>query len=220
VGDQIIEHRDEEAGFYLMTNQQRLGPILVRIFEHVDRTSICDAIEAAVDDPEFGVGVVAYVIAYVGADHGLVCQRSRESRPEPILVRSEIERIGKKLAAKIEELARSNTLPIISLIDIVLRVWTTFGAKNEARAWIEKNLCDPVTFSKISFSQMSEINSSNPPYRFRELRRRVDEELFDLPKMLCLGRKHQNSEALDLKDREDLRRFVAGLESHLPNGNR
>jgi KAP family P-loop domain len=219
LGDRIIERRDEESGFYLMTNQQRLGPVLVRIFEHTDRASVRDAVEAAVDDPELGVGAAAYVVAYIGADYGLVWQRSNEARSEPILVQSEVERIGSKLARKIEELGRSNTLPTTSTIDIVLRVWTTFGARDEARAWIEENLCDPATFAKIAFSQMGEVSSSSPPYRYRELRGAIDEELFDLRKMLCLAKKHQNSEALELKDREDLRRFVARLESRLAEDN-
>jgi predicted KAP-like P-loop ATPase len=219
LGDQIIERRDEEAGFYLMTNQQRLGPILLRVFERVDRTSVRDAIEAAVEDPEVGVGTVAYVVAYIAADHGLVWQRSNEAKSEPILARPEVERIGQKLVKRIEDLARSNTLPITSMTDIILRVWTTFGAKDAARTWIEKNLCDPITFAKIAFSQMGEVSSSSPPYRYRELRSVIDEELFDLPRMLHLGRKHQNSEALDLKDREDLQRFVTSLENHFPRGN-
>lgn len=213
LGDQIIEIRDEEAGFFLNNNQQRLGPILTRIFEHIDGDRIRHAIEAAVDDPQLGVGAAAYVVAYIGADYGLVWQRSNEARSEPILSRSDVEQIGSKLASKIEQLARSNTLPITSTIDIVLRVWTTFAAGDEARAWIDKNLCDPATFARIAFSQMGEVSSSNPPYRYRELRGKIDEELLDLRKMLRLAKKHQNSEALDMKDREDLRRFVAGLES-------
>jgi hypothetical protein len=130
LGDQIIERRDEEAGFFLMTNQQRLGPILIRMFEHTDRTSVRDAIEAAVDDPELGVGAAAYVVAYIGADHGLVWQRSNEARSEPILAQSEVERIGSKLAIKIEQLARSNTLPITSMTEIIY----AFGRRLEQRA--------------------------------------------------------------------------------------
>ena len=217
LGDQIIEIRDGEAGFYLMTNQQRLGPILVRIFEHTEHDTIRDVIEAAVDDPHLGVGAAAYVLAYIGADHGLVWQRSSEARSEPILSRADVERIGSKLARKIEELGHTNNFPITSTIDIVLRVWTTFGAKDEARAWINKNLCDPATFAKIAFSQMGEVSSSSPPYRYRELRGGIDEELFDLRKMLRLAKKHQNSEVLDMKDREDLQRFVAGLQSRIPD---
>ena len=217
LGDQIIKIRDEEAGFFLMNNQQRLGPILIRILEHTDVDSIRDAIEAAVDDPQLGVGAAAYVVAYIGADHGLVWQRSNEARSEPILSRSEVERIGSKLARKIEELGRSNTLSITSTIDIVLRVWTTFGAADEARAWIDENLCDPATFAKIAFSQMGEVSSSSAPYRYRELRGRIDEELFDLRKMLRLAKKHRNSEALDTRDRQD--RPDGGISVHRPCDN-
>jgi hypothetical protein len=35
--------------------------------------------------------------------------------------------------------------------------------------------------------------------------------------MLRLAKKHRNSEALDTRDREDLQRFVTGLESQVPN---
>jgi hypothetical protein len=64
---------------------------------------------------------------------------------------------------------------------------------------------------------MGEVSSSSAPYRYRELRGRIDEELFDLRKMLRLAKKHRNSEVLDTRDREDLQRFVAGLESRVPN---
>jgi hypothetical protein len=215
LGDEIIERRDEEAGFYFMTNQQRLGPVLIRLFEHTDRASIRDAIEAAVDDPEVAVGTAAYAIAYIGADHGLVWRRSNEAKSEPVLAQSEVEGLGGKLAMKIQKLARLDALPITSMIDIVLRVWATFGAKNEARAWVEKNLSEPATFAKIAFSQMGEVSSSSPPYRYRELRGSIDEELFDLPKMLILGKKHQASEVLSTNDREDLQRFVQTLESRI-----
>jgi hypothetical protein len=215
LGDQIIERRDEEAGFYLLTNLQRFRPILIRIFGRTDRDSIREAVEAAVDDSELGVGATSYVAAYIGADHGLVSQRSNEARSESILSKSEVEQIGTKLAIKIKKLAHSNTLPITSTIDIVLRVWTTFGAKDEARTWIEKNLLDPVTFTKIAFSQMGEVSSSDPPYRYRELHGSLDEELFDLRQMSDLGKRHQNSESLSPKDRDDLLRFIAGLESQL-----
>jgi hypothetical protein len=96
----------------------------------------------------------------LAADHGLVWQRSNEARSEPVLAQSEVERIGGKLAMKIQELACLDALPVTSVTDIVLRVWTTFGAKNEARTWIEKNLSDPITFAKIAFSQMGEVSSS------------------------------------------------------------
>jgi hypothetical protein len=62
---------------------------------------------------------------------------------------------------------------------------------------------------------MGEVSSSSPPYRYRELRGRIDEELFDLPKVLRLAKKHQNSETLDAGDREDLQRFIAGLERRI-----
>jgi hypothetical protein len=215
LGDQIIERRDEEAGFSLLNNQQRLGPVLVRIFEHTDRPSVRDAIESVVDDPELEVGGAAYVVAYIGADHGLVWRRSNEARSEPILSQSDVERSGSKLAIKIEKLAQSDTLPITSTIDIVLRVWNTFGTKNEVGAWFEKNLCDAVTFAKIAFSQMGVVSSSSAPYRYRELRGRLDEELFDPRKMLILGKKHHASEVLSVNDRADLQRFVASLESRI-----
>jgi hypothetical protein len=168
-----------------------------------------------VDDPELEVGGAAYVVAYVGADHGLVWQRTNEARSEPVLSQSDVERIGSKLAIKIEKLARSNALPIASTIDIILRVWNTFGRKNEARAWIEKNLCDPVAFAKIAFSQMGEVSSSSPPYRYRELGGRIDNELFDLRTMLRLAKKHQSSDVFDTGDREDLQRFAAALETQI-----
>jgi hypothetical protein len=60
---------------------------------------------------------------------------------------------------------------------------------------------------------MSEVSSSGPPYRFRQLRQRIDEELFDLNEMLRLAGEYQASEALTTDDREDLQRFSAGLES-------
>ena len=217
MGDQIIEIRDETAGFFRVNNQLRLGPILVRIFELTDPHSVREAVEAAVDDSQFEVGGVAYVIAYTGADHGLVWERSSEARLQPFLLRSDVERIGTKLSRKIEELARSNTLQITLTTDIVLRVWKTFGSKDEVRAWIERNLCDPTNFAKIAFSQMGEVSSSSPPYRFRQLRGTIDKELFDLRKMLHWARKHQASQALETKDREDLGRFINGLENLIPD---
>ena len=63
---------------------------------------------------------------------------------------------------------------------------------------------------------MGEVSSSTPPYRYRELRGRIDDELFDLRKMLRLAKKHQSSEVLDTGDREDLQRFVAALETRIP----
>ncbi len=60
---------------------------------------------------------------------------------------------------------------------------------------------------------MSEVSSSSPPYRFRQLRQTIDEELFNLKEMLRLAREHQASEVLTTDDRQDLDRFSAGLET-------
>jgi hypothetical protein len=62
---------------------------------------------------------------------------------------------------------------------------------------------------------MGEVSSSSPPYRYRELRGAVDEELFDLRKMLRLATKHQGAEVLDTRDREDLQRFITALERRI-----
>jgi hypothetical protein len=56
---------------------------------------------------------------------------------------------------------------------------------------------------------------ASPPYRYRELQGSIDKELFDLPKMLILGKKHQVSEVLSTNDREDSQRFVTTLESRI-----
>jgi hypothetical protein len=100
MGDQIIEIRDETAGFFHVNNQLRLGPILVRIFELTDPDSICEAVEAAVDDPQFEVGGIAYVVAYAGADHGLVWERSSEARLQPFLPDPTLSKSGQNYVEK------------------------------------------------------------------------------------------------------------------------
>ncbi len=212
LGDQIIEQADQSFGFFAVNNQMRLGPILRRIFQRMNGDFVQESILGAVDDPEVGIGTIAYIVAYIGADFGLVWDKSKEAEPDPLLSQSEVEAIGTKLATKIEKLGKLNTLPILSTIYIILRVWTTFGKRSEARAWISKNLCDPTTFVKLAFSQMGQVSSSNAPYNYRELRGTIDEGLFDLPLMLRLAKKHRNSDTLNPDDLGDLQRFIDGLE--------
>lgn len=213
--DRIIEIGDNMAGFYLMDNLHRLGPLMMLIIERMDADELAATVTSGLDDPEVSIASSAYIVAHLGADHGLVWERSREMTPEPALPRERVEDLGKKLAVKIEELGNSDALPITLTIDIVLRVWKTFGNGAAARAWVNRGFLSPSIFLKLAFSLMGNVSSTSPPYRFRRFNQVIDEELFDLENMLCYAKKHVTWDGLVDGDRDDLQRFIEGLEDRL-----
>jgi predicted KAP-like P-loop ATPase len=71
VGDRIIEQRDEDRSFPLMTNRSRLATVLQTICRHSDNDTIQRTLVAALNDPETGIGTAAMIVAELDKDHRL-----------------------------------------------------------------------------------------------------------------------------------------------------
>ena len=100
-------------------------------------------------------------------------------------------------------------------MDAVVAVWSAFGETEKIRAWIARTLGEPRSFVHLIFSQMSEVSSSAPPYRYRTLREDI-EPIFDLGELVHRAKEYLSSGVIpDEDDLPDVERFVEEAEKRL-----
>jgi hypothetical protein len=216
LGDRIIEQKDADRSFYLMTNRLRLAPVLRTICRHLDNDTIQSTLVAALDDAETGIGTTAMIIAELAADRGLGPIRKGNTENISSLTHEQVQDLGKRVSCRIRGMAQSDILPISSMTDYILAIWTSFAGPQEPRRWVAKKIRDPSEFRNLIFAaMMHEITSSSAPYRHRRLRTDVDEAVFDLAEMLRLAKLYLEAHELAEDDAADIEKFITEIEQSL-----
>jgi len=202
-----------------MTNRNLLGTVLRTICRHLDNDIIRSTLVAAVDDPKTGIGTAAMIIAELAADRGLGPIRRGNAEDISSLTREQVEELGNRISHRIGDMASSDILPVSSMTDYILAIWTSFCGPKGARTWVNKKVQDPSEFPSLIFATiMNEILSSNAPYRSRHLRNDIDEAVFDLSELLCLAKQYLKADELAEDDKPDIERFITGVEERLRTG--
>jgi predicted KAP-like P-loop ATPase len=216
IGDRIIEQKDEDRSFPLMTNRNRLGSVLRTICRHLDNEAIQSTLVAALDDQKTGIGTAAMIVAELAADRGLGPIRKFNAEDISSLTHEQVEELGKRISDRISDMARSDTLPISSMTDYILVVWASFADPNGPRCWVNIKIHDPREFRNLIFGAiMHEISSSSAPYRYRTLRNDINEAVFDLAEMLHRAKLYLEAHELAEDDEPDIVKFVTEVEQRL-----
>jgi len=216
VGDRIIEQKDEDRSFSLMTNRNRLGTVLRTICRHLDSEAIQSTLVAALDDPKAGIGTAAMIVAELAADRGLGPLRKGNAENVSSLTHQQVQDLGKRISERISDMASSDILPISSMTDYILGIWTSFAGPNGPRSWVDKKIRDPDEFRNLIFAAIThEVSSSSAPYRYRHLRDDIDEAVFDLAEMLRLAKLYLEAHELAEDDEPDILKFITGVEQRL-----
>jgi predicted KAP-like P-loop ATPase len=216
LGDSIVKQKDEDRSFPLMTNRIRLATVLRTICRHLNGEAIQSALVAALDGPKKGIGTVAMIVAELAADRGLGPIRKVHAEEISSLTHEQVEDLGKKISARISDMARSDILPISVMTDYILAIWTSFAGPKGPRNWVTQKIRNSRDFRDLTFSAvMHEISSNIAPYRHRQLRDDINEAVFDLAEMLRLAKLYLEVHELAEDDEPDIVKFIAGVEQRL-----
>jgi hypothetical protein len=219
VGDRIVEQKDEDRSFPLMTNRNRLGTVLRTICRHLNKEAIQSTLVAALDGPKMGIGTAAMIVAELAADRGLGPIRKVNAEDISSLTQEQVEDLGKRISERISDMARSDILPISAMTDYILAIWKSFAGPKGPRSWVDKKIRNSRDFRSLTFSViMHEISSNIAPYRHRQLRDDIDEALFDLPAMLRLAKLYLEARELAEDDEPDIMKFITGIQQRLKDG--
>jgi hypothetical protein len=216
VGDRIVEQKDEDRSFPLMTNRNRLATVLRTICRHLNNEAIQSTLVAALDDQKTGIGTAAMIVAELAADRGLGPIRKGNAEDISSLTHEQVEDLGTRISERISDMARSDILPINAMTDYILAVWTSFAGPKGPRNWVDKKISNPREFRNLTFAAIiHEIASNIPPYRHRQLRGDINEAVFDLPEMLRLAKLYLETHELAEDVEPDIVKFITEVEQHL-----
>ncbi|WP_289014326.1 hypothetical protein [uncultured Methylobacterium sp.] len=207
IAEDLMTVRDVVDDFMRIDNVDRLMSFLTLSIERVPEPLRRDALLDAASRTTTGLHAAALLVALLGRDHQVVWI-SREPRDPPLVSRADLDRIGSAVAERIDRAAEAGTLATKPTIGPPLRVWSTFAGVDAPSAWVAARLSDPTAALDLAFEQMHRVNSSAPPYQYRDIDRLPDPAFVDAAAFADAVEGHLPNVAVPENDRFDAERFV------------
>ncbi|MBM6579920.1 hypothetical protein ILT44_06985 [Microvirga sp. BT689] len=208
LGDDLIALHDEVEDFHTIVNRERLVWLLEDVVGRLPEDTRFGVASAAIAGPTAGLHTAATLVFELARPFNLPWAGQSDDDGQPLLTLDQVEQLGRSLVARIDAAAEDGTLATRPQIDLVLRVWAAFAGPATPRGWVASKLGEPGALLDIVFGEMANISSSAPPYRYRQLQRLPNAEVFDVEAMIAALEEHMAEGRIDNDARPDVERFI------------
>jgi hypothetical protein len=193
-----------------LDDHQRLRMIFVRLVEGIPQDQLQADLPGLLSSEASYISACGLLLAKLGVPYGAVYEGSEDDAKE-VITEQQFKAVAKKVSNRIKKLAAENALLNKGELWILLRIWTRFGKKGEAKSWLSSRLHDATEAASIIFSSMN-ITSYGGRSIVRKINRLPDADTYDVEALLKAAERHLAQNAYSGQDRADIETFIESIE--------
>lgn len=192
-----------------LDDHQRLRMIFNKLLELIPQEQLNETLPELLSNELTDISASGLLVAKLGVPFGGIYEGA-DSESKAVISEARFKSVARKVAARVRKLATQNDLLHRAELWVLLRIWTKFGKKGEAKSWLETQLDKPAEAASVIFSSMN-ITSHSGRSISRRINRLPDSDTYDVDALVRAAERHLSKDAYSGQDKEDVETFVASI---------
>lgn len=183
--------------------------IFNKLLELIPQEQLNETLPELLSNELTDISASGLLVAKLGVPFGGIYEGA-DSESKAVISEARFKSVARKVAARVRKLATQNDLLHRAELWVLLRIWTKFGKKGEAKSWLETQLDKPAEAASVIFSSMN-ITSHSGRSISRRINRLPDSDTYDVDALVRAAERHLSKDAYSGQDKEDVETFVASI---------